>query len=345
MEHRRIKDGLAVSVLGLGCGPLGGLYDELPEEQAGATVAAALDAGITYFDAAPFYGMGLAEHRLGVALRRRRGEAIVSTKVGRLLRPIGRQAARPAMFRDALPFEAVYDYSRDGVLRSVEDSLQRMGTDHIEILYIHDVNSKWHGDAVETRFREVMEGGYRALDDLRAAGAIKAIGVGVNDPDILVRFAAAGDFDLFMLAGRYTLLDQSALDALFPVCLQKGIAVVVAGPFNSGILASGVRPGAKFFYADAPAEILDRTRRIEAICKAHGVPLATAALQFALRHPVVVSVATGMVSPQEVERNCASLGHAVPDALWSHLKDEGLLHPLTPVGPGAVGGATIPARL
>ena len=329
MERRRLgRTRVEVSVLGLGCGPLGGLYDVLDEEAATATVTAALHAGITYFDTAPLYGHGLSEHRLGAGLRRTRDRAAISTKVGRLLRPA--RGAAPGMFRDALPFEPVYDYSRDGVLRSLEDSLQRLGTDRVDILYIHDVNSRWHGDAVEARFREAMDGGYPALAGLRDAGVVGAIGVGMNDPAMLARFAEAGDFDVFMLAGRYTLLDQSGLDGLFQTCAARGVSIVAAGPFNSGILATGARAGAKFFYADAPAEILDRTRRIEAICADHGVPLATAALRFALRHPIVASVATGMVSPEEVARNVAAFAAPVPAGLWSDLKAAGLLHPATP---------------
>src|SRR6185312_6286005 len=208
--------------------------------------------------------------------------------------------------------EIVYDYSYDGVMRSVDDSCQRLGMAGADILYIHDINRKWHGDAVEERFREVMDGGYKALEKLRSDGAVKAIGVGVNDPDILVRFAETGDFDCFMLAGRYTLLEQTPLDRLFPVCEQQGISIVAAGPFNSGILATGAKPGAKYFYADAAPEILERTRRIEKVCALHDVPLAAAALQFALGHPVVASVATGMVSPQEVETNLRHMAHAIP---------------------------------
>lgn len=319
-----------VSVLGLGCGPLGGLFERIDEGQASATVAAALAAGITYFDTAPLYGHGLSEHRLGTGLRTARERAVVSTKVGRLLRPAGPGGPAPDMFREMLPFDIVYDYSRDGVLRSVEDSLQRLGTDRVDILYVHDVSRHWLGDAVEERYRELMEGGYRALAELRAAGVVGAIGVGMNDTAMLTRLAAAGDFDAFMLAGRYTLLDQSGLDGLFQACAARGVSIVAAGPFNSGILATGARAGAKFFYADAPAEILERTRRIEAVCEAHGVPLATAALQFALRHPVVASVATGMVSPDEVARNAAAIAAPVPDALWSDLMAAGLLHPETP---------------
>ena len=260
---------------------------------------------------------------------------MLSTKVGRLLKPARSGHAPESMFREALPFEIVYDYGYDGIMRSVDDSCQRLGMAGADILYIHDVNRKWHGDAVEERFREVMEGGYKALDKLRAQGAVKAIGVGVNDPDILARFAEAGDFDCFMLAGRYTLLEQTPLDRLFPACAARGISIVAAGPFNSGILATGAKPGAKYFYADADPEILERTRRIESICALHGVPLAAAALQFALGHPVVASVATGMVSPGEVETNLRHMARAIPDDFWLELKQECLLRQETPVPPMA----------
>ena len=332
MDRRRLGETqVEVSTLGLGCGPLGGLYDVIDEATASATIAAALDAGISYFDAAPLYGHGLAEHRLGTGLRRSRDRAVISTKVGRLLRPAGPGGPAEGMFREALPFDVVYDYSRDGVLRSVEDSLQRLGTDRIDILYIHDVSRRWLGDAVEERFAEVMAGGYPALAELRSAGVVGAIGVGMNDVAMLTRFARAGDFDVLMLAGRFTLLDQSGLDGLFPACAARGISIVAAGPFNSGILATGARDGAKFFYANASPAILERTRRIESVCADHRVPLATAALQFALQHPVVASVATGMVSPAEVAANVAALAAPVPPALWSDLKSAGLLHPETPV--------------
>lgn len=331
METRRLgRSTVEVSTLGLGCGPIGGLFGRVDEAVASATVAAALDAGISYFDTAPLYGHGLSEHRLGTGLRPARNRAVISTKVGRLLRPAGPGGPVSGMFREALPFDVVYDYSRDGILRSLEDSLQRLGTDRVDILYVHDVSRRWLGDAVEVRFRELMDGGYPALAELRAAGVVGAIGAGMNDTDMLTRLAAAADFDVFMLAGRYTLLDQSGLDTLFPACAARAISIVAAGPFNSGILATGARAGAKFFYADAPAEVLDRTLRIETVCADHGVPLATAALQFALRHPVVASVATGMVSPDEVARNVAAFTAPVPPALWSDLRSAGLLHPETP---------------
>jgi len=332
MEKRRIgRTGLEVTVLGFGCGPIGGLFDKVPDEQAHRAVRAARDGGINYFDVAPFYGIGLAEHRLGEAFRGRAKDFVLSTKVGRLLKPARSGQAPESMFRESLPLEIVYDYSYDGVMRSVDDSCQRLGMAGADILYVHDVNRKWHGDAVEERFREVMEGGYKALEKLRSEGAVKAIGVGVNDPDILVRFAEAGDFDCFMLAGRYTLLEQTPLDKLFPVCEERGISIVAAGPFNSGILATGAKPGAKYFYADAAADILEKTRRIEAVCERHSVPLAAAALQFALGHSIVASVATGMVSPREVETNLRHMAHAIADDFWLELKQEGLLRQETPL--------------
>ncbi|WP_271899152.1 aldo/keto reductase [Candidatus Phyllobacterium onerii] len=324
------KTGPSLSVFGFGAAPLGGIYKSLSDEEAAATVEAALDAGVTYFDVAPFYGMGLAERRLGTALRKRRTDTILSTKVGRLLKPV-RDHKQESMYVDPLDFEVVYDYSYDGVMRSIEDSYQRLGLPSIDIVYIHDVNRKWHGDHVDQRFSEVMNGGYLALEKLRSSGVIKAIGVGVNDNEILVRFAEAGDFDCFMLAGRYTLLEQTPLDELFPLCERKGISIISAAPFNSGILATGAKAGAKYFYADAPQDILDRTRSIEAVCDRHHVPLAAAALQFALGHPVVSSVAAGSSSPAEVKANVAMTTTAIPADCWAELKSEGLIRADTPV--------------
>ncbi len=323
------RTALDLTVLGFGCGPLGNMFERIPEDRATATLDAAYAAGMRYFDVAPLYGTGLSEHRLGHAFRGGPGDLVLSTKVGRLLRP-SRAAAQNRGAR-GLPFEVAYDYTYDGIMRSVEDSYQRLGLPEIDVLYIHDVNRRWHGEAVEGRFREVMDSGYRALEELRSNGTVKAIGVGVNDPDILVRFAQAGDFDCFMLAGRYTLLEQSPLDTLFPLCQEKGISIVAAGPFNSGILASGAKLGAKYFYVDAPAEIVQRTQRIEAVCNRHGVPLPAAAIQFALGHPVVASVATGMVSPEEVRANVEHLARPIPPEFWGELKREGLLREDAPV--------------
>lgn len=332
MPVRRLgRTDLEIPVLGFGAAPLGGIYRALSDGEAAATVSAALDAGLRYFDVAPFYGHGLAEHRLGQALRARPKDFVISTKVGRLLRPL-RGGKPDSLYVDSLPFEAVYDYSYDGIMRSIEDSQQRTGLVDFDILYIHDVNRRWHGDAVDQRFEEVMTGGYRALEELRRAGVVKAIGVGVNDNDILLRFAEAGIFDCFMLAGRYTLLEQTPLDALFPLCARKGISIIAAAPFNSGILATGARPGAKYFYKEAPPAILEKTARIEAVCQRYEVPLPAAALQFALGHPIVASVATGFSSPQEVAANTALIRRPIPDDFWDALKSAGLIRADSPLG-------------
>jgi D-threo-aldose 1-dehydrogenase len=324
--------GVELTVLGFGAATLGGLYASLPDEVAQATVEAARDAGIAYFDTAPFYGHGMSEHRLGRGLRKvPRDEIVLSTKVGRMLRPVPADQVGQTMYSDVLPFRIAFDYSYDGVMRSIEDSWQRLGMSRIDIAYLHDVNRRWHGDAVEQRFAETMQGGYRALDELRRAGVIKAIGVGVNDPGILCRFADAGRFDLFMLAGRYTLLEQTPLDDLLPLCEARGIAITIAAPFNSGILVTGARAGAKYFYIDAPPEILDKTRRIEEVCDAHAVPLPAAALQFPLGHPAVASVVAGLSSPAEVDAAVRNILHPIPAAFWSELQTQGLLRADAPV--------------
>ena len=324
------KTGLSLSVFGFGAGPLGGIYKAVSEAEATDAVLAAQGAGVTYFDVAPFYGLGLAERRLGTTLRKSRAGTVLSTKVGRLLKPL-RDRKPDSMYVDPLDFEVSYDYSYDGVMRSIEDSYQRLGLPSIDIVYIHDVNRRWHGDDVDRRFSEVMEGGYRALEMLRSEGIIKAIGVGVNDNEILVRFAAAGDFDCFMVAGRYTLLEQSPLDELFPACAAKGISIISAAPFNSGILATGAKAEAKYFYTDAPPEIVIRTQRIEAVCERHQVPLPAAALQFALGHPIVASVAAGCTSAEEATANAAMITLPIPADFWAELKSEGLIRADTPI--------------
>jgi D-threo-aldose 1-dehydrogenase len=328
------RRGVAVSRLGAGTLPFGSFAQSDTDASIGAAFAALYGAGLRYFDTAPLYGLGVAEHRLGACLRSvDRRSLVLSTKVGRLLQPVARGAA-PGVCSGASPSEVAFDYSYDGALRSLEHSLQRLGTNAIDIVLIHDVNRRWQGDLVEQRYREAMEGAHRALCDLRAAGTIKAFGVGVNDCDILLRFAADGDFDCFMLAGRYTLLDHTALDALMPECERRGIAVLMAAPFNSGILATGARPGATFFYADAEHEIVERTRRIEAVCATHQVAIAAAALQFPLAHPAVASVVTGMRSKDEVVANLAHCRATIPSEFWIELKKEGLLDRDAPV-PGA----------
>lgn len=329
---------LEVSALGFGTAPLGDLYRRLDDDTAIAAVECAFALGINLLDTSPLYGHGLSEHRCGTAIRRvRREDIVVCTKVGRWMDPFhGRE--RGSNFVGGQPQRAVVDYSYDGTMRSVEQSLLRLGTDRLDLLLIHDVDVWTHGpDAIEQRFSEAMAGAYVALDRLRSEGVVAGIGIGVNEADMCVRFAQAGSFDAMLLAGRYSLLEQPALEHFLPLAQQKGIGVMLGGVFNSGILATGAVNGAKYNYHDAPPEILAKVARIERVCAAHGVALPTAALHFALGHPAAASVVLGAETPQQVERNVASLSSAVPAALWSDLKAERLLDAHVPV-PVAVAG-------
>jgi D-threo-aldose 1-dehydrogenase len=328
-DRRRLgKSGLMVPVMGFGGAPLGNMYEAFPDEQAAGTVRAAYDAGLRLFDTAPFYGFGLSEHRVGDALRwHDRDSYVLSTKIGRLLEPIPPTAADTSQFKRVLPFKAVFDYGYDGVMRSFEDSLQRLGTSRIDVLLIHDVDVWTHGseEARLERFREVMNGGYRAMVELRKQGAIRAIGAGINEVGACLDLAKAGDFDCFLLAGRYTLLEQGALDELLPLCADRDISLLIGGPYNTGILATGAVEGAYYNYAPAPAAIMDQVRRIEAVCTRHNVRLATAALRFPLGHPQVATIIPGARSPAEIEQNRAIFEADVPAELWAELKREGLL--------------------
>jgi D-threo-aldose 1-dehydrogenase len=315
--------------LGFGTAPLGNLYRPLDETTAQATLQAAWDAGCRFLDTAPLYGLGLAETRLNHFLRDKPRDAyVLSTKVGRLLK-VSRPEERTGIgkFFETPARREVYDYSYDGVLRSLEDSFARLGLDRIDILFCHDLDVRNQGSQgeVDRRFSEFMEGGYRALHRLREEGVVAAFGAGLNEWQTAERIARAGDFDLFLLAGRYTLLEQEALDSFLPLCVERGIGIALGGPYNSGILATGPKPGAFYDYQPAPPDILDRVRRIEAVCGAHGVRLIEAALRFPLGHPAVVSVIPGAQSPDEVRRN-AEIGAArIPPALWADLKSEGLM--------------------
>jgi D-threo-aldose 1-dehydrogenase len=326
---------LAFTELGCGTAALGNLYQAIDEKQARRTLEAAWDAGCRYFDTAPLYGLGLAETRLNGFLRERRGEPLIlSTKVGRLL-TLARPQERTGIgkFFETPARREIFDYSYDGVMRSVAFSLERLGVDEIDILFGHDLDVFSHGtrQAADRRVAEFMEGGYRALAKLRDEKVVKAIGAGVNEWQSAEMLARAGDFDLFLLAGRYTLLEQEALESFLPYCTQKTIGIVLGGPFNSGILATGPRPGAFYNYDKAPPDILDRVRRIEAVCKAHKVTLAEAALRFPLGHPAVVAVIPGAKSPAEVRRNAAMMGKMIPAALWRDLKRDGLMREDAPM--------------
>lgn len=318
--------------LAFGAASIGNLYRSMSDDQAREVVERAWDAGIRYFDTAPHYGFGLSEKRLGAALAELDpGQtAIVSTKIGRRLdpRPHADLSAIRQAFVSPEPYESVFDYSYDAVMRSYEGSLKRLRRDRIDILYAHDIGSFAHGDAHPALFREFLDGGYRAMRELRESGAVGAIGLGVNETAVCIEMLDAGEIDLIMLAGRYTLLEQAPLDDLLPLCAQRGVRLVVAGPYNSGILAKGVRHGGpipNFNYEPAPPEIVERVGAIEDICARHGVPLAAAALQFPLAHPQVAAVVPGMGSARQVEDALALMAQAVPAALWAELKDAGLI--------------------
>jgi D-threo-aldose 1-dehydrogenase len=324
---------LSVTELGFGGAPLGNLFTPIPEAAALRAVQVAFDAGIRYFDTAPLYGHGLSERRLGAALGTYfRPTVVLSSKVGRLLEP-GEPAA--GAYVDVPPYRVVFDYSYDGTLRSVDASLTRLGLDRIDILLIHDIDAFTHGpDRQPTRYREAMTGAYPALTRLRREGTVRAIGLGVNEWQVCQRSLEEADFDCFLLAGRYSLLDQGALAAFLPRCAERGVGVIIGGPFNSGVLVRREMTGATYDYRPAPPEIWARTQALDRVCRAHAVPLAAAALQFPLMHPAVASVIPGMRSAEEVEANLAFLRHPIPGPLWQDLKAEGLLAPDAPTSAG-----------
>lgn len=333
--RRRLgRTGLHVTQFGFGTAPLAGFRTTIPELDAIATVDAAYQAGVRLFDSSPYYGYGRAEMRMGAALRDRpRDDLVVSTKIGRWMTPVPRGQTIEGMRRGGLNFYPTYDYSYDGVHRSLEQSLLRTGMDRVDIALVHDVDFWTTGDRgiLESRFSEVMNGAYRALSDLRSQGVIGAIGVGLNEADMSARFVRAGDFDCVLLAGRYTLLEQRALDDFMPLCDQRGVSVIIGGPLNSGVLATGARQGAKYDYNDAPAWVLNRVARVEEVCARHDTPIAAAALQFPLAHPAVAAIIPGAVSRDEMQGNFALMRRPIPTALWDELRTLGLIDERAPV--------------
>lgn len=314
------RTALSVTRFGLGTAPLAGLFEEVGEETALAVIESAWDAGIRFYDTAPLYGHGLAEFRLGKVLGKKpRDEFTLATKVGRLLRadvpPEPGQA-----FRGVPPVNPMFDFSYDGVMRSVHESLERLGLDRIDILHIHDPDN--HYDAA-------LSGAYQALDRLRSDGVIGAVGAGMNQAEMLTLFARQANFDCFLLAGRYTLLDQIALAELLPECVERGIAIIAGGVYNSGILADP-KPGSHYDYQAAPADLLERARRIGEVCHRHHVPLKAAAVQFPLGHPAVECVVVGCRSPAQLEESLAMFELDIPPALWQDLKAQGLLSAMAP---------------
>jgi D-threo-aldose 1-dehydrogenase len=308
----RVKLGrteLTVTKLGLGSAPLGGLYEPVADDEARRVIEAAWDAGVRFFDTAPLYGHGLAERRLGEVLRTKpREEFVLATKVGRLLRADAPREPSES-YRGVPAVNPVFDFSYDGVMRSLDESLERIGLDRVDILHIHDPDE---------HYDEALSGAYRALDRLRSEGTIRAVGAGMNQAEMLVRFARDGDFDCFLLAGRYTLLDRDGSRALLPLCANRGIGVIAGGVYNSGILADP-RPGGKFNYREAPGEVVERAQRLAATCERHGVELKAAAIQFPLRHHAVASVLTGCRSVTELEENVRLFEAPVPEVLWREL--------------------------
>lgn len=328
--------GLTFTELGFGTAPLGNLYRAISDEEADAVLTRAWDLGVRYYDTAPLYGLGLSETRLNRFLRNKpRDQYVLSTKIGRLLRRCEAGEARDCIgkFFDVPARKEVYDYSYDGVMRSVEFSLERLGVDSIDILLAHDLDIFNHGsqEALDAKLAELMSGGYKALVSLRDQGTIKAFGAGVNEWQPCQWMAEQGDFDLFLLAGRYTLLEQEALESFLPLATKRGIGIIIGGPYNSGILATGAKLGAFYNYDPAPQDILDRVARIEAVCQRHGVRMVDAAFQFPLRHPAVVSVIPGGQGVSEMEANLTAATATIPGALWDDLKAEGLMRDDAPV--------------
>jgi D-threo-aldose 1-dehydrogenase len=314
MERRALgASGVEVTRFALGCAPLAGLYEPVGEPQARAAIDAAWELGVRAFDTAPHYGAGLSEQRVGAALRERpHEEYVLCTKVGKLLAPGG---SGKTMFAGEPPAERVFDYSRDAVLRSLESSLDRLGLDRVDVVHAHDPD-----DHLDQAIREALP----ALAELRSEGAIGAVGAGMNDAAALARIVREADVDCVLVAGRSTLLDQSAAAELLPLCRERGVGVIAAGVFNGGVLADP-RPGAYYDYEPAPAATLERARRIAAVCGRHDVPLAAAAIAFPLRHPAVTCVLVGARSPREVRADVADWQRPVPDELWDELAAEELL--------------------
>ena len=326
---RSLRTGIELSSLGFGGAPLGELFDPVDETQAQATLQAAWDAGIRYYDTAPFYGYGKSEHRLGHFLRQQqRKDFVLSTKVGRVLKATRNpDSFDKGFWIGGLPFDYYFDYGYDGIMRSWEDSLQRLGLNSIDLLLIHDLDSFFHDS--EQRFsahlNRLITSGFRALDELRSQGLIKGIGAGLNRMGALPRLLDAVDLDFCIVAMPYTLLDQEVLDEEFPLCVERDVRIVIGAVFASGILASGPVAGARYAYDTASPEGLEKTRRIQAVCQRHKVPLSAAAMQFPLGHPLVSAIIPGAIEPGHIETNAGWFQQAIPADLWADLKAEGLL--------------------
>ena len=324
MKRSRLGS-LDVTSIGLGSAPLGGLFAPVSDADAEATVTRAWSLGVRFFDTAPLYGFGLAERRFGAFLRQQKRDSyVISTKVGRLLRAPDDGVAEDEHYKGTPRERPVFDFSYDGVMRSVEESLSRLGLDRVDVLLVHDPDD---------HYDDAVAGAFRALQRLRSDGTVEAIGAGMNQAEMPVRFADAVPVDCFLLAGRYTLLDQGALDVLFPLCTAKGIGILLGGIYNSGILANP-RTSAKFNYQDADASLVARALELEALCRKHGTELKAAAFQFCQAHPAVTVVLTGARTAAEISENLAMAETEVPPGFWLELRQRGLVDPRAPLPGG-----------
>ena len=326
--------GLSVSVLGLGGAGLGELFETVEENTAQEIVETAWSGGVRFFDTAPWYGHGMSEHRMGHFLRQQdREQYALSTKVGRLYRPADRPDYRTPPWKGGLPFKLHFDYSYDGIMRSWEDSLMRLGLNQVETLVIHDLDSGYHGtgDVIKKHQRELESSGWKALQELKDSGQVRGIGAGINNDAMISYFLQNFEMDFMLIAMPYTLLDQGPLADILPACVEKGVSVVVGSPYASGILATGPVEGALYNYAPADSSILQKTHDIKAVCESHGVSLQAAALQLPLGHPSVASVIPGATRPAHAAGNIENLSVEIPASLWTDLKSEELLAPETPV--------------
>lgn len=317
---------LQVSAFGFGTAPIGNIFREIDEATSDGMIQKAWDAGISYYDTAPMYGHGLSELRTGYSLRwKNRDDFVLSSKVGRILKPARKQDINFDPWTNAGRFTMHFDYSYDGTMRSFEDSLQRLNLERMDICFIHDIDVFTRGDEQPEAFAQAMDGAWKALSSLRDQGVVKAIGVGVNEWEVCQAALEQRDFDCFLLAGRYTLLEQDSLNTFLPMCEERGAAVVVGGGFNSGILATGAVEGAKYNYAPAPTDIVERVRKIEAVCRDHDVPLAAAALQFVVAHPAIPTFMAGTRTVAQLEQNLSWFAHPIPSEFWAELKRRKLL--------------------
>ncbi len=336
-ETRKLgKSGVALTQLGFGGAPLGELFVRVDEPTAAATLQAAWDAGVRYYDTAPYYGRGLSEIRYGRFLDAKpRSDFVLSSKVGRWFFPPSRpdEFQTGPVWAGGLRFEHVHDYSDDGIMRSYEQSQMRLGMNRIDLLLIHDLDFWFHTTEVKVAayLGQLFTSGWRALDELRSHGLVRGVGAGINELGMMPRFLDALPLDFFLVALRYTLMEQEVLEAEFPYCERAGVGIVIGGVYSSGITATGPIEGAKYNYSDATPEVIERVRRMQVVCASHATPLAAAALQFPLAHPIVASVIPGAISPDQVRQNVENFRRPIPASLWSDLKRQGLISKRAPI--------------